>query len=102
MMSALALIREMLMGLGLSAAPDAGLPTRARTGVASENTKVGCGLPARIGAFCLLSVKDGRLLLPDGTSYRVMLLRDSDRMTPAVARKIGELVAAGAYALVLR
>ena len=42
------------------------------------------------------SVRDGRLTLPDGVSYGVLWLADSDRMTPAVARKIRELVAAGA------
>ncbi len=43
-----------------------------------------------------MSVKAGRLVLPDGMSYRLLLLSDSDRMTPAVLRKIRDLVAAGA------
>ena len=43
-----------------------------------------------------MSVKDGRLVLPDGVSYRLLLLPESDTMTPAVLRKIKELVAAGA------
>jgi hypothetical protein len=43
------------------------------------------------------SVKDGRLVLPDGMSYRVLVLPNHlDRMTPALARKIRDLVAAGA------
>ena len=43
-----------------------------------------------------MSVKDGRLVLPDGMSYRVLALPDSRTMTPALLRKIKELVAAGA------
>ena len=43
-----------------------------------------------------LAVRDGRLVLPDGNSYAALLLPDSATMRPAVARKIGELAAAGA------
>src|SRR5271157_361024 len=44
-----------------------------------------------------LSVKeDGRLALPDGMSYRVLVLPEIDRMTPRVLRKVHELVAGGA------
>jgi (4-O-methyl)-D-glucuronate---lignin esterase len=44
-----------------------------------------------------MAVKDGRLVLPDGMSYRVLVLPDGlDRLTPPVARKIAELVQAGA------
>jgi hypothetical protein len=44
-----------------------------------------------------MSVKDGRLVLPDGMSYRVLVLpEDVDRLTVPVLRKIRDLVAAGA------
>ena len=43
-----------------------------------------------------MSVKDGRIVLPDGMSYRVLVLPDVQTMTPALAAKIGELVKAGA------
>jgi hypothetical protein len=43
-----------------------------------------------------MSVKDGRLVLPDGMSYSVMLLTDQVHMPLAVLKKIGELVNAGA------
>ncbi len=43
-----------------------------------------------------MSVKDGRLVLPDGMSYAVMLLPDQIHMPLAVLKKIGELVNAGA------
>ncbi|WP_423129873.1 glycosyl hydrolase [Gaoshiqia sp. Z1-71] len=43
-----------------------------------------------------LSVKKGRIVLPDGMSYRVLALPDDDRMLLPVAEKIGELVKAGA------
>jgi hypothetical protein len=43
-----------------------------------------------------MSVKDGRLVLPDGMSYRVLVLPDTTRMTPALLRKVKELAEAGA------
>ena len=39
---------------------------------------------------------DGRIVLPDGMSYRVLVLPEIDRMTVPVLRKIRDLVAAGA------
>ena len=39
---------------------------------------------------------DGRLVLPDGMSYRVLVLPPIDRMTLPVLRKIGELARGGA------
>lgn len=43
-----------------------------------------------------MSVRDGRLVLPNGVSYAVLLLHPSDRMTPDLLAKIRDLVAAGA------
>lgn len=43
-----------------------------------------------------MSVKDGRLVLPDGMSYRVLVLPKLDTMTPPLLRKVKELVQAGA------
>jgi hypothetical protein len=43
-----------------------------------------------------LSVKDGRLVLPDGMSYAMLVLPDSDAMNPAVLEKIELLVRSGA------
>jgi hypothetical protein len=44
-----------------------------------------------------MSEKEGRLVLPDGMSYRVLVLpEDVDRLTVPVLRKIRDLVAAGA------
>ncbi|MCX6132420.1 MAG: glycosyl hydrolase [Ignavibacteriales bacterium] len=43
-----------------------------------------------------MSVKDGRLVLPDGMSYRILVLPERETMTPALLRKIKELVEAGA------
>lgn len=42
-----------------------------------------------------LSVADGKLMLPDGMSYRMMVLPPSKTMRPEVLAKIEELVAAG-------
>jgi hypothetical protein len=39
---------------------------------------------------------DGRLVLPDGMSYRVLVLPETDRMRPELLAKIRELVAGGA------
>lgn len=46
-----------------------------------------------------LSVKDGKLFLPVGISYRLLVLRNSDLMTPEAANKIKDLVKAGAIVL---
>ena len=46
-----------------------------------------------------MSVKDGKLLLPDGMSYRALILPERTVMTPALAEKIKSLVAAGATVL---
>ncbi len=43
-----------------------------------------------------MSVKDGRIVLPDGMSYSVLVLPNSPTMTPALLRKIRGLVEAGA------
>jgi hypothetical protein len=44
-----------------------------------------------------VSVKDGRLMLPDGMSYRVLILPERETMTPALLRRVKELVEAGAW-----
>ncbi len=46
-----------------------------------------------------ISVREGRLTLPDGASYSVLVLPDSDVMTPQLARKIQQLVADGALVI---
>ncbi|MHB8520342.1 MAG: glycosyl hydrolase [Limisphaerales bacterium] len=43
-----------------------------------------------------MTVKDGRLVLPDGMRYRVLVLPERDTMTPTLLRKVKELVEAGA------
>ncbi len=43
-----------------------------------------------------MKVKNGRLFLPDGMSYRLLVLPQVETITPALLRKIGELVKAGA------
>lgn len=50
-----------------------------------------------------MSVKEGRLVLPDGMSYRVLVLPASaDRLTLAVLEKLRDLIAAGATVLAPR
>jgi hypothetical protein len=46
-----------------------------------------------------MSVNDGRLQLPDGMSYGVLVLPPNRRVTPPLLRKIKELVEAGATVL---
>jgi hypothetical protein len=47
-----------------------------------------------------MSVKEGRLVLPDGMSYGLLVLPESSTvMTPALAKKIKQLVEAGATVL---
>ena len=48
------------------------------------------------GALSLMSVKDGRIVLPSGMSYRVLVLRSGKTMSPGVLKTIGKLVEAGA------
>jgi len=43
-----------------------------------------------------VSVKDGRLVLPDGMSYRVLVVPAAETMTPALIRKLKQLADAGA------
>ena len=43
-----------------------------------------------------MTVKDGRIVLPDGMNYRVLALPDSKTMTPQLLRKIKDLVRDGA------
>jgi hypothetical protein len=42
------------------------------------------------------SVRDGRIVLPDGMSYRMLVLPPQKTMTPALLRKLRDLAAAGA------
>ncbi|MGB8190760.1 MAG: glycosyl hydrolase, partial [Chitinophagaceae bacterium] len=44
-------------------------------------------------------VKDGRFVLPNGTTYRVLVLPPQETMRPAVLRKIEQLVSAGGVIL---
>ncbi|RYX86400.1 hypothetical protein EON83_01650 [bacterium] len=43
-----------------------------------------------------MTVKDGRLTLPDGTNYRVLVLPERDTITPELLQKVSDLVKAGA------
>ena len=43
-----------------------------------------------------LAVKNGRIVLPDGMSYRLLVLAGGRRMTPEVLRKLKQLAEAGA------
>jgi hypothetical protein len=52
----------------------------------------GCGTDT----LMRMSVKDGRIVLPSGMSYEVLILADKQTMTPKVAAKIRELLKAGA------
>lgn len=47
-------------------------------------------------ALLQAKVEDGRIVLPSGMSYRVLLLADRPTMRPVVLRKVAELVRAGA------
>ena len=43
-----------------------------------------------------LTVTDGKLTLPSGMSYRVLLMPPADRLTPQLLKKLKDLVASGA------
>lgn len=73
-------------------------------GEGAPNSATGGGLPPGYDydSCCAdvllkqIAVKDGRLVLPHGMSYRLLVLPNADTMTPAVARKIHQLADAGA------
>lgn len=46
--------------------------------------------------FTRMAVRDGRIVLPDGMSYRVLVLSDSRAMTPPLLTRLKDLVDAGA------
>ena len=46
-----------------------------------------------------MSVKDGKLVLPHGTSYRVLVLPPMETMTPELLQKLEQLAAAGGVIL---
>ncbi len=46
--------------------------------------------------FSRVQVRDGRLCVPDGPSYRVLVLPAGGALTPALLRRVKELVLAGA------
>jgi hypothetical protein len=56
------------------------------------------GCPAEV-VLSRMSVKDGRIVLPDGMSYRLLVLPESKTMTPQLLTRIKELVKAGATVL---
>ena len=72
--------------------------------IVAERSALSPALPAGYDFDCCdttvllnrLSVKDGRIVLPDGMSYRVLVLPEGHRLTPRVLQKVRELVEAGA------
>ena len=44
-------------------------------------------------------MEDGRFVLPDGTSYRLLVLPELDTMRPELLQKLRDLVAAGGAVL---
>lgn len=56
------------------------------------------GCPAEV-VLTRMEVKEGRLVLPDGMSYRMLVLPQAETMTPPLLRKIRDLVMAGATVL---
>ncbi len=55
-----------------------------------------CDMAAPEVVLTRMSVKDGRLVLPDGMSYRLLVLPPSEFMTPRLLRRMKELVESGA------
>jgi hypothetical protein len=73
-------------------------PQRWKSPVKSGNDRPGYnfdGCPPQV-VLQRMQVKDGRLVLPDGMSYRLLVLPQVETMTPPLLRKIRDLVKAGA------
>ncbi len=68
------------------------LPLRAKLGIPEGYDYDGCDAETLLK----MEVRDGRLVLPGGMSYRLLVLPPTDRMTPAVLAKIRDLARAGA------
>jgi hypothetical protein len=49
-----------------------------------------------------LDAKNGNIVLPDGMSYKLLVVRDFDKMDPEVVKKVTSLVKGGANVLKLR
>lgn len=71
-------------------------PTSARLGQPPERPGYNYDGCAPETLMARMSVKDGRLVLPDGMSYHVLVLPESLTMTPALLRKVRKLFKAGA------
>jgi hypothetical protein len=73
-------------------------PQRFKSPVKSGHDRPGYnfdGCPPEV-VLTRMTVRDGRLVLPDGMSYRWLVLPQAGTMTPRLLGKIKELVAAGA------
>ena len=53
------------------------------------------GCPSEV-VLTRMSVKDGRIMLPDGMNYKLLVLSSSETMSPKLLKKIRELAEAGA------
>ena len=80
-------------------APRSFSPPIARTGNPPDRPGYNFDLCPPEAVLTRMSVRDGRVVLPDGMSYRLLVLPDSQTMTPALLGKIAELVEAGATVL---
>ncbi|MBM3861268.1 MAG: hypothetical protein FJ395_16700 [Verrucomicrobia bacterium] len=73
-------------------------PQRAKSPVKSGHDRPGYNFdlcPPEV-VLSRMSVKNGRIALPDGMSYRMLVLPHVETMTPRLLRKIRDLVKAGA------
>jgi hypothetical protein len=77
---------------------DLGMPLPTGPGLGLLPARPGYNYDSTTAAAVLsrFSARDGRIVLPDGMSYRVLTLADVDTMTPALLQKIRQLVAGGA------
>ena len=75
-------------------APRSFSPPIARTGNPPDRPGYNFDLSPPEAVLTRMSVRDGRVVLPDGMSYRLLVLPDSQTMTPALLGKIAELVQA--------
>ena len=74
------------------------LPTGVRPGPLDRGPYNFDSCPTEV-VLTRMSVKAGRIMLPDGMSYSVLMLPEVETMTPALLRKIKELADAGATVL---
>ena len=81
------------------AAPQGFMPNASRLGTPPDRPGYDFDICSPDVLFSRMAVRHGRIVLPDGMSYRLLVLPETQTMTPRLLGRIAELVEAGATAV---